>query len=237
MTLSKYGYFEIIESEAVGLSKYLDNAGIETISVGITKVDVRDLDKWPWNKVITIAEAMELYKKGMSKYSDIVDKYIKVGIKQYQYDALVSIAYNIGEGNFKNSTFVKRINNKDSLDNIKKAIMLFTMSTDPKTKTLVKNQGLVNRRTREANLYVNGTYNNKEGMALVTPIVNKYPKYSLGKEVDITQYFTEAEKPAPIIPVADKIEQVVKESNVEPSLQQELITIIKDWINTNVGKL
>ncbi len=230
MKLSKYGYYEIIHSEAVGLSKYLDNAGIETIAVGATKTEIPDLASWPWSKKITLDYAIQLYRQAMRKYEAIVDKAIKVDIHQYQYDALVSIAYNIGSGNFNNSTFVKRINNRDSLSNISKAIMLFVMSKDPKTKKLVRNQGLVNRRTREADLYVNGTYNNKEGLALVTPIVNKYPNYKLGKKVSIREYFKDMDKQEVTSPILTAAE------SKDTLLSEDLIAKFKQWVEKHIGK-
>ncbi len=233
MKLSKYGYYEIIHSEAVGLTKYLDNADVETISAGVTKTEIPDLASWSWSKKITLDEAMHLYRQAMRKYEAIVDKAIKVDIQQHQYDALVSIAYNIGGSKFATSTFAKRINNKDSLDNIKRAIMLFIMSTDPKTKKLVVNQGLVNRRTREADLYVNGTYNNKEGVASVVPIINKRPKYNLGKKVNISEYFKDIDKKEEIIkePPFQKVE------TKQTLLSEDLVNKFKNWVEKHIGKL
>ncbi len=231
MKLSKYGYYEIIHSEAVGLTKYLDNAGVETIAVGATKTEIPDLASWSWSKKITLDYAMQLYRQAMHKYEAVVDKAIKVDIHQYQYDALVSIAYNIGSGNFNNSTFVKRINNRDTLINIRKAIMLFIMSKDPKTKKLVRNEGLVNRRTREADLYVNGTYNNKEGIALIVPIVNKYPNYKLGKKVNISEYFRDMDRQQIIdTPQTKKVE------TKETLLSEDLINKFKEWLEKHIGK-
>jgi lysozyme len=43
-----------------------------------------------------------------------VHKLIKVPITQNQFDALVSLAYNIGIGNFRNSTLLRKLNLREN---------------------------------------------------------------------------------------------------------------------------
>ena len=63
--------------------------------------------------VLTIAQAEELLAKDMVPREQVVKEYVKVELTQHQFDALVSIVYNIGNGNFASSTLLKKINAKD----------------------------------------------------------------------------------------------------------------------------
>jgi lysozyme len=58
---------------------------------------------------INRAEAENLFIKTLTKYEDTVNKTTK-GLTQNQFDACVSLCYNIGQGNFTSSTLVKMIN-------------------------------------------------------------------------------------------------------------------------------
>ena len=72
-------------------------------------------------------------------------------LTQNQFDALVSFVYNEGEGNFKQSTLLKRVNENPSNPEIRDAFMMWTKVTVNGQK--VDSAGLKNRRTAEADLY------------------------------------------------------------------------------------
>ena len=60
---------------------------------------------------ITEAEATELMKKDLKVFENAVKNAVKVEITQSQFDALVSLSYNIGTGAFADSDTVKSLNN------------------------------------------------------------------------------------------------------------------------------
>lgn len=105
---------------------------------------------------ITEQAATELLRDDIATAERAVRDNIMVPLTQNQYDALVSLAYNIGNGAFASSTVVQYINNSD-----------FTSSKYPslesawrawnRTQGAVSN-GLINRRNYEWNMYNNGTY-------------------------------------------------------------------------------
>lgn len=64
---------------------------------------------------ITREKATEMLSLMVDKFSVQVDRLIKVEIKQNQFDALVSLAYNIGIGNFRNSTLLRKLNLKENV--------------------------------------------------------------------------------------------------------------------------
>ena len=68
-------------------------------------------------------------------------------LTQNQFDALVSLTYNIGSGAFKNSTLLKKLNAGD----YKGAANQFDVWVNAGGKRL---QGLVNRRAKEKELFL-----------------------------------------------------------------------------------
>ena len=141
MKLDESGYSELHKREGLRTKPYLDTRGIPTISLGVTyypngrKVTMQD-------KPITKAEAERLGKVIADRFAAEVTALIKSKVNQNQFNALVSIAYNIGINGFKNSSFLKLVNKNPDDPKIKEAIMLWT-----------KNPELIGRRKKEVELY------------------------------------------------------------------------------------
>ena len=62
------------------------------------------------NQTITEPEAEALLKSDLKVFENAVNSAVKVGLTQSQFDACISLAYNIGTGAFANSDIVKNIN-------------------------------------------------------------------------------------------------------------------------------
>jgi lysozyme len=75
-----------------------------TIGYGHTGPDVK-----PGMK-ITEAEAERLLKQDLHHFEDEVGWLIAVNLKQQEFDAIVSFAFNVGAGALEHSTFRRRIN-------------------------------------------------------------------------------------------------------------------------------
>ncbi|ASY30179.1 lysozyme [Taylorella equigenitalis] len=86
---------------------YLDVAGVLTVCEGITK-DIK-------NKVYTDKECDVLLRQELDKSFAIVYKYVSVPLTETQKAALASFVYNVGESNFRRSTLLRKLNNKDYL--------------------------------------------------------------------------------------------------------------------------
>lgn len=101
----------IKEFEGFSDRPYRCPAGIITTGYGATfypngvKVKLTDPQ-------ITKEKATEMLGLMVDKFAVQVDKLITVDIKQNQFDALVSFAYNVGIGNFRNSTLLRKLNLK-----------------------------------------------------------------------------------------------------------------------------
>lgn len=149
MKMSTKGKIDLICKEGVSTQVYLDSVGVKTIGIGATVSEIPDLNKWPLDKSLTLQQVFDLFPRSLAKYEQAVNVAVKVPLEQHQFDALVSICYNIGVGGLKGSQFIKKINNGESMQSIHAAIMMWT-----------KNKELIGRRKKEADLYTTGKYNN-----------------------------------------------------------------------------
>lgn len=105
---------------------------------------------------ITEEEAINLLRSDVALAERTVRDNITVPLTQNQYDALVSLAYNIGSGAFAKSTVVKYINNSDFTSS-KYTSLESAWRAWNRTQGAVSN-GLINRRNDELNMYNNGAY-------------------------------------------------------------------------------
>jgi lysozyme len=110
MIVSKNGLDLIKEFEGLHLKPYLCPSKIPTIGYGNTyypdgkKVTLQD-------KPITEEKALEMLEYVANKdFGSYILKVVKVPLNQNQFDALVSFAYNVGNGNFNSSTLLRWLN-------------------------------------------------------------------------------------------------------------------------------
>lgn len=111
--------------------------------------------------VLTYAEAIALKHKDIARFETAVAKLVKVPLQQHQFDALVALAFNIGEGALGTSTLLKKLNASDyagAAEQFKE----WNKDTDPATGKKRPEPGLTKRRAREANMFANATYENNE---------------------------------------------------------------------------
>lgn len=109
MKISQQGIELIKQHEGFRKRPYLCPAGIATIGYGNTyypdgrKVTMQD-------PPITEVLATVMLSIIVRKFEDCVNSNVKSKINQNQFDSLVSFVYNLGCGNFKKSTLLKKIN-------------------------------------------------------------------------------------------------------------------------------
>lgn len=141
MKLDSKGLKALHDREGLRLKPYLDTKGVPTIAMGNTYyLDGRSVKIS--DRALTIQEATKLSEIVANDFAKFVDSKIKVKVNQNQFNALVSITYNIGKAGFENSTFLKLINKNPNDPKIKEAIMLWT-----------KNKELIGRRCSEVIQY------------------------------------------------------------------------------------
>lgn len=139
----------IEEYEGCRLTAYLCPAGIPTIGYGHTGPDVTLQDVG--RRTISRATAEALLESDLRRVGDQVAGACRVSANANQHAAMVSLAFNIGIGNFRKST-VLRAHNRGDTEAAGRAFNLWTKATVQGRK--VELPGLVSRRAREAALYL-----------------------------------------------------------------------------------
>lgn len=134
----------IANEEGCILKPYKDSVGIWTIGYGNTYYENGKRVR-PTDPPITRQRALELFRSVLTVYEKAVWSFTRDDLKQNQFNALVSLCYNIGVNGFKGSTVLKRVNANPSDPKIKDAFLLW--------KSAGGQPILLNRRKREAALY------------------------------------------------------------------------------------
>lgn len=145
MKTSQAGIDLIKKWEGLRLDAYKCSAGVLTIGYGHTSA--AGAPKVVAGMIITKQEAEDILKRDLELYEDAVRLAITKPMNENQFSACVSLCYNIGPGNFKTSSVVKRFNNGD-VAGAAEAILMWNKAGG---KVL---QGLVNRRADEKKLFL-----------------------------------------------------------------------------------
>jgi len=139
MTTSSKGKELIKKFEGLRLQAYRCAADVLTIGWGHTK-DVMD------GTTITEKEAERLLDDDLKTFEAAVSRELPT-LSQNQFDALVSLAFNIGESNLRSSTLLRKAKANASDTTIRAEFMKWINAAG---KPL---EGLRKRREAEANLY------------------------------------------------------------------------------------
>jgi lysozyme len=107
MKTSEAGKQDIKDYEGVRYKAYLDTGGVWTIGVGHTGPDVYEgltadenqVNQWLTDDLLEAEEGVE--------------RWVTVPLTQGQFDALVSFVFNLGEGQFRKSTLLRKLNAGD----------------------------------------------------------------------------------------------------------------------------
>jgi len=150
MITSNNGIQFIKKEEGCILHVYKDQVNLDTIGVG--HLVQRD-EVWP--KEITMEQAEVLLKTDLARFETNLLKVVKIPLLQHEFDALISLSFNIGTGNFSKSSVLRYLNVGDKGE----AVRWFKVWCKAKSKgKLITLPVLVNRRVREARLFTDGYY-------------------------------------------------------------------------------
>ena len=142
--INKDGLNLIKQWEGLRLEAYLCPANVWTIGYGHTLTAKSGMS-------ITEAEASNLLRGDLARFQRCVESAVQVPLNDNQFAALVSFCFNVGEGAFRGSTLLRKLNagNYDAVP-----------SELARWNKIGKNvsAGLTNRRAAEAGLWVKGSY-------------------------------------------------------------------------------
>lgn len=148
-TLDEVGRKFMAKEEGLILHPYRDQRGIPTIGLGCTwyptgqKVTMEDAP------LADEAAAWDLFDKVNVTFLMAVYSTTRDDINQNQFNALLSLCYNIGTENFKTSTVLKIVNERPNDSRITEAFYMWRFTTINGRKK----PELAQRRIREAKLY------------------------------------------------------------------------------------
>ena len=155
LATSTKGKTFIKQYESCKLNAYVCPAGKKTIGFGHVVTD----DFMKNKETITHIEAEQLFNSDIKKaeLSLVMLMNLNVELTQGQYDALVSLIFNVGHGNLAKSRLLKNINKQKKINNakwlkeIQKEWDFYYAKKDGKT---IKLQGLVKRREAELAMFL-----------------------------------------------------------------------------------
>lgn len=124
MQTSLIGRNVLIAREGLKTVAYRDSVGVWTIGVGHTSA--AGAPKVTPGLKITVKEAEQIFARDLVQYERAVESTIRRVMLPNEFDAFVSICYNIGTGAFKKSTFAKKYNAGASPEEIVRYIMQWT---------------------------------------------------------------------------------------------------------------
>jgi len=145
MKLNKAGADLIKSFEGLKLEAYKCSANKETIGYGNTFYE--DGSPVKMGDKITKDRAESLFELIADSFAVKVKNCIQKDINENQFAALVSFAYNVGIGNLKSSTLLKKVNANPNDATIRTEFFKWNKAGG---KVLA---GLTRRREAEANLY------------------------------------------------------------------------------------
>jgi len=145
MQTNQAGIDLIKRYEGLELEAYLCPANVWTIGYGHTGPDVGP------GMQITESEAEDLLRKDLHKFERAVERLVMVPMNPNEFAALVSLTYNIGEGNFSKSSCLRYLNQGNRKEAANR-IELWNKARVGGELTVL--EGLVRRRAAEKALFL-----------------------------------------------------------------------------------
>ena len=145
--ISEHGLKHLERWEGYVPTLYRDVAGYWTVCTGHLVSD-EEFQRWR-GKTFTASECRDLLREDVAEHEAYVNRDITVPLLPWQFDAFVSLNYNIGPGNFRRSS-ARRYANLGAHGRVPERIKLWNRAGGRVVR------GLVLRRQSEADLYAEG---------------------------------------------------------------------------------
>ena len=159
LRLDEEGLNLIKRWEGLRLEAYLCSANVWTIGYGHTRTAKPGMK-------ITEKRANELLREDVRKFENLINRIVTVSLTQNQFNALVSWAFNVGEGAVRNSTLIRKLNSGD-YDAVPTELMRWNKINGQ------VNRGLTNRRAAEVGLWARGSFVASNFVEPENPVVSE----------------------------------------------------------------
>lgn len=144
MQLSHSGLEFLKDQEGFKAKAYRDGGGVWTIGYGTTFVDGKPVQE---GMTCTESEAVVWLAQDTASVQTTLNQSVRMPLRQNQFDALVSLVYNIGEEAFRKSTLLRLLNMGDYMG----AYAQISRWDKDNGKVVL---GLTKRRMREQSLFI-----------------------------------------------------------------------------------
>ncbi len=137
MLISSNGLKKLMLREGSRATAYKDSRGIDTIGVGHV---ILPGEEWMLTATLTEKQIEELLAVDSMVAQDAVNAGLTTRVSQPQFDALVSLTFNIGAHAFATSTLLARINAKAPAESITQAFRMWNKPPEiiPRRETEVQ---------------------------------------------------------------------------------------------------
>lgn len=125
--------------EGMKLRAYQDSGGVWTIGIGHTATAKPGM-------IITEEQALDLLRGDLKISKNVIRHMVDVELTQYEYDALISFVFNLGGGNFQESTLRTLVNSQQH-QKVPDELSKWVYQGDNKLN------GLIRRRLAEGLMY------------------------------------------------------------------------------------
>lgn len=216
MKASKDALDLIKEFEGFRAKAYKCPAGKWTVGYGHTG-DVKEGD------LITEDRASKILAKDVGDAEKAINTYVTVTLSQNEFDALISLVFNIGIGAFIKSTLLKKLNKSDFDGAAREFLRWDKVNKKP-------NRGLARRRAAEMQLFTSGA-KDEMPQAVDSPdkpiIQTRTVKSStVAGGVGVTTLAVSAiESVAPAVPVVSEVAEVAQNNAMGLVIALSLILI------------
>jgi lysozyme len=147
MRTSAAGITFIKSFESLRLQRYLDSAGRPSIGWGHL------IALGEYYQVISPEQADAIFFQDLAVVERAVNQAVEIVLGQAEFDSCVSLAYNIGPGNFARSTLVKLLNSGNTALAANQFLRWDLAGGEEST-------GLYGRRVAEKAMFETGVYTN-----------------------------------------------------------------------------
>lgn len=153
-TMSQKGLDFLKAKEGFRDTIYRDSGGKQHIGYGhLLTAEDKKLINSAQHQSITREKAEAFLKQDLGDAEYAVNQLVTVPINQNQFDALVSLTFNIGTKALSDSVLLWELN-QYKYDQALKEFLMWVKVQDPDTGLLTVNQGLMKRRKQEQEIFI-----------------------------------------------------------------------------------
>jgi len=218
MKTSIKGLIEIAREEGLVPAPYLDAVGVWTFGIGHAATSGLEPDPskmargMPADLDAAIALSFKLFRDHLGVFERGVLRAITVPMTQAQFDACVSLCFNIGTGRFGKSSVARHMNAGNPSDAANSFLLWNKGRVNGK---LVRIEGLANRRDREKRIFETRRYPGGTIPVMSVSASNR-PVYSR-----VVRHLTEAQATAYLRPSVSRPEARPAHVVVQEHVQSE----------------